>query len=106
MSKCTWSVSISCPRPANRARDDFHVQPHRVQDLATSWFGKSAEITLRPRVVVLRMAGTGPIPIHLLTHWKTSFASALDCLFMQIERAGGECVLPHPVRVDLREDEA
>lgn len=104
MSDARWTLKISCPRPANRGRDNWHVQPERVERLARDWFGKDAQITLTARTARLRVQGASELPAHLLNHYKTSFAMALDCLFMKVERVRGECVLPRPVRIEVREE--
>lgn len=103
MTEERWTLTIRCPRPANRACDDWHVQPQRVERLARDWFGKNAEITLTTRTARLRLEGTGKPPIHL-AHWQSSFATVLDCLFMEIERVRGKCVLPRPLRTEIREE--
>jgi hypothetical protein len=103
MSDARWTLRISCPRPANRACDDWHVQPERVARIARDWFGKDAEITLTARTARLHTQGTGKPPTSLV-HWQTRFATALDCLFMKVDRVRGECVLPRPVRTEIREE--
>lgn len=100
-----WALTIRCPRPANRALDDFHVQPEKVARIAQEWFGQDATITLTARTATFQIQGEGPAPVHLIDHYRTGFASALDCLFMKVDRIHSRCVLPRPVRIDVREDE-
>ncbi|UPZ27657.1 hypothetical protein MUK60_07395 [Streptomyces sp. LRE541] len=106
MTESRWTLTIRCPRPANRAADDFHVQPEKVDRLAHEWFGRDAAITLTARTATLQIRGEGQMPGHLIDHYRTSFASALSCLFLKIElKGGGGYVLPRPVRTDIREEQ-
>ncbi len=96
-----WTVLITCPRPRNRALDDFHTQPHKVARLAADWFGSRAELTLTARTVRLTCDYRHPPKLDLLHE---QLATALHCLYLDT-RAGKGFRLPRPVRTELRLDE-
>lgn len=96
-----WKLTITCPRPANRAVDDFHTQPEKVTALAAEWFGPGTELTLTARAV--RLVHTLPIPISNVTEWNERLATALSCLYLDTMVEGGGYCLPRPVRTEIQE---
>jgi hypothetical protein len=101
-SPARWHLTITCPRPRNRAVDDFHVRPERVANVAAMFLGARAELVLTARTV--RFSITREHPITDVGYWQKQLAFALDCLYLDVERDGRrDFRLPRPVRVELRE---
>lgn len=98
-----YAVTITCRRPANRARDDWHVQPERIASTMAIFFGKSAELTLTPR----RARLCAPDLQHLpdIPAWEARMAEVMHCLYLDVRRVGGtfsgHYELPAPVRVEI-----
>ncbi|MFI2077528.1 hypothetical protein [Streptomyces triculaminicus] len=97
-----WSLTITCPWPRNRARDDFFVRPGKATQAAVEWFGPGTEVTLTARTVRLRH--TAAVPPGDLTRWYERLAVLLDCLYLGTRGEDGQCRLPRPVRTEIRED--
>lgn len=98
-----WTLTITCPRPTNRAIDDFHVRPEKVAKMAAEWFGPDAELTLTARTV--RLTHTSPMPITNVAEWNERLATALHCLWLDTHTEGGAYRLPRPVRTEIHEKE-
>lgn len=96
-----WTLTITCPRPANRAVDDFHTRPEKVAKIATEWFGPDAELTLTARTV--RLTHTLPRPIENVAEWNERLATVLDCLYLDTHTDSGTYRLPRPVRTEIQE---
>lgn len=96
-----WTVAISCPRPRNRARDNFHTRPDRVARTTADFFGRDAEITLTARTVRLRY--TGNRPPGNIAEWHERLATVLSCLWLDTRGEDGRYRLPHPVRTEILE---
>lgn len=103
-SSVRWHLAITCPRPRNRAVDDFHVQPERMANVAAMFLGAHAELTLTARTV--RFSITRAHPITDIGYWQKQLALALHCLYLDVQRDGRhDFRLPRPIRVELRETE-
>ena len=103
-SPVRWHLTITCPRPRNRAVDDFHVRPDRVANTAAMFLGARAELALTARTV--RFSITREHPITDIGYWQKQLALVLDCLYLDVQRDGRhDFRLPRPVRVELRETE-
>lgn len=98
-----WTLTITCPRPKNRAIDDFHTRPEKVARVAAEWFGPDAELTLTARTV--RLTHTLPCPIENVAEWNERLATVLDCLYLDTRVEGGGHHLPRPVRTEIHEKE-
>ncbi|MDX2658326.1 hypothetical protein PV382_23875 [Streptomyces scabiei] len=100
-----WQLTIQCPRPRNRAVDDFHVRPERVADTVAMFLGPRAELLLTARTV--RLCYTSATPLTDIGYWQKQLAFVLDCLYLDVPRdARRELRLPRPVRTELREMDA
>jgi hypothetical protein len=98
-----WTLTITCPRPKNRAVDDFHVRPDKVTRVGVEWFGEGAELTLTARTV--RLTQTTDAPVRDLTMWQQKLATVLYCLMLDTHTNGGAYRLPRPVRTEVHEKE-
>jgi hypothetical protein len=94
-----WTLTITCPRPKNRAVDDFHTRPEKVARIAVEWFGPDAGLLLTVRSVRFQYTGTGSLPD--LNFWQARLATVLDCLYLSTRSASGECQLPYPTRAEV-----
>lgn len=98
-----YAVTITCRRPANRARDDWHVQPERIARTTAIFFGKSAELTLTPRRARLSAPDLAYLPD--IKAWEARMAEVMHCLYLDVEWVGGQYSghyeLPTPVRVEI-----
>jgi hypothetical protein len=99
----TWELTVSCPRPRNRALDDFHTQPEKVARIAAQWFGPDATLTLTARRV--RLTCTLETPPRDLTTWHDRLATALHCLYLDTHGDDGSYHLPRPARTEVYEKE-
>jgi hypothetical protein len=102
-SDALWMLTITCPRPRNRARDDFHTQPDKVSRIAHQWFGPTAVLELTSRTVRFYYASRS-CP-NDLPFWYEKLATALDCLYLSTRGDDGKYRLPRPVRTEIREDD-
>lgn len=97
-----FTLTISCPRPRNRAVDDFHVRPDRVASTIAAFVSGEAEMTLTARTVRLRVAGLRHLPDLLF--WHRRMAEIMRSLFLDVPLGpGGRCELPSPARTEIRE---
>lgn len=103
MTDRRYAVTITCRRPANRAVDDWHVQPERIASTTAIFFGKSVEMTITPRRVRLCAPGLQRLPD--IPCWKRRMAEVMNCLYLDVRRVGGDIgghyELPAPVRVEI-----
>lgn len=97
-------MTITCPRPRNRASDNFHTRPDAVAETAAIWFGEDAELTLTAREAKLRY--TGSYPPGDVADWHTRLAIVLHCLYLDTRGNDGSHSLPRPIRTEIREDDA
>ncbi|NEA52368.1 hypothetical protein [Streptomyces sp. SID10815] len=99
-----YAVTITCRRPANRARDDWHVRPDRVAHTVQTFFGESVEMTLSPRKVQLCAPDLAYLPD--LASWEARMATVMHCLYLDVPRVGGSTSgryeLPTPMRVQIK----
>lgn len=95
-----WSLAITCPRPSNRAVDDFHVQPERAARTAAAFLGPSARLNLTPKTVQFHLDGSGDLPD--LNQWHERLAIALDNLWLSTRTPEGKYRLPQPARTEIR----
>lgn len=97
-----WQMTITCPRPRNRAVDDFHLRPEHVENTVAMFLGPRASLSLTARTVQLHV--TSSTPITDVGYWQKQLALVLDCLYLDVQRDGRhEFRLPRPVKTELRE---
>lgn len=96
-----YTLTITCRRPANRARDDFHVQPKRVAHALATFIGGTAELTLTARTARLNVSDLTQLPNP--KYWQQRMGEVLNCLWLEVPRVRGDYLLPSPVRFDIRE---
>ncbi|MGW7504434.1 hypothetical protein ACWGIR_23275 [Streptomyces albidoflavus] len=96
-----WTATFTCPRPRNRAVDDFHLRPDRVTRTVQRLIGPRARLTLDGAFV--RLVRTSPSRPDL-ARWQEELAIVLDSLHLET-RVEGRYVLPRPVRVELLEED-
>lgn len=101
MTRPRYTLTITCRRPANRARDDFHVQPERIARVLATFIGSDAELTLTARTARLNVSALAQLPNP--KYWQQRMGEVLDCLWMDVPRVRGDYQLPSPVRFDIRE---
>ncbi|MFE7965373.1 hypothetical protein ACFU0X_20455 [Streptomyces cellulosae] len=97
-----WTVTLTCPRPANRAADDFHLAQHRIDGTVRRLLGRDAQLTLTPNQVrLVRKSTTAPD----LARWQEELALVLSCLYLDTRTDDGRYMLPRPVRTDVLEED-
>lgn len=97
-----WQMTIKCPRPRNRAVDDFHVRPERIANTVAMFLGARADLTLTARTV--RFSYTAHTPIVDVGYWQKQLAYVLHCLYLDVPRDGRhDFRLPRPVRTEVCE---
>lgn len=101
MSQPRYTLTITCGRPANRARDDFHVQPERIARALATFIGGDAALTLTPSTAHLNVSDLTQLPNP--KYWQQRMGEVLDCLWLDVPRIRGDYQLPPPVRFDIRE---
>lgn len=97
-----WQMTIKCPRPRNRAVDDFHVRPERVANTVAMFLGARAKLTLTARTV--QFSYTAHTPIDDVAYWQKQLAYVLHCLYLDVPSDGRhDFRLPRPVRTEVCE---
>lgn len=97
-----WQLTIFCPRPRNRAVDNFHVRPERIANTVAMFLGPRASLTLTARTV--RFSYTAHTPIRDVGYWQKQLAYVLNCLYLDVPSDGpNDFRLPRPVRTEVRE---
>ncbi|MCX4911900.1 DNA adenine methylase [Streptomyces sp. NBC_00878] len=97
-----WELTIKCPRPRNRAVDDFHVRPERIANTVAMFLGARATLTLTTRTV--RFSYAAHTPIGDVGYWQKQLAYVLHCLYLDVPSDGrNDFRLPGPVETQVRE---
>lgn len=94
-----YTLTITCPRPRNRAGDDFHLRPERLAQMAAEWFGPDAALEVTMQSVCLRTVGPGTLDD--IAYWHRRLAAVLNCLLLDVPSAGVHYALPRPIRTEI-----
>ncbi|MCT9105356.1 hypothetical protein [Streptomyces mirabilis] len=101
MAQPSYTLTITCGRPPNRAVDDFHIQPERIAHAIATFTGGNAELTLTARTARLHVEALAQLPNP--RYWQQRMGEVLNCCWLEVPRIRGDYQLPSPVRFDIRE---
>lgn len=94
-------VTITCPRPRNRARDEFHLRPDRIAQTVSGFYA-DATLTMTRRTITFQL--TSRTTVTEISSIHSALASILSCLMLEIEHDSRyRGLLPKPVRTTVED---